>query len=173
MERRRMLNLIGWGGLISWPGAAGASSNVPRREKDVRFLPTLAQLRRDKKIQSGDLVSTLGFHKVNDGGGGEYVIEQPQPNSAPSNQQSGVFQLDNGLAARLINVKTVNYQLFGAIGDGKNEDGQALMAAHEFANENELPVHNLSGAYRIGGIREIPVETNIQWGHSVFYIDEK
>ncbi len=114
MERRKMLNLIGLGGLVTWPGTSRASADMPRWKKDIRFFATFTQLQRDKKLKSGDLATTLGFHEVNDGGGAQYRIEQLHDKNGEPGLPCGVFQLDNGLAARLINVKTVNYPIFGA-----------------------------------------------------------
>lgn len=34
----------------------------------------------------------------------------------------------------------ITYEEFGAVGDGKTDDQQAIVAAHEAANEKGLPV---------------------------------
>ena len=36
--------------------------------------------------------------------------------------------------------KFVTYEEFGAVGDGKTDDIDAIVAAHEYANANLLPV---------------------------------
>ena len=38
------------------------------------------------------------------------------------------------------NMKTLNYEDFGAIGDGKHDDLEAIIACHEEANRLGLPV---------------------------------
>lgn len=173
MERRKMLNLIGLGGVLTWPGTAQAVENVAPKTTGIRHFATFTQMLKDKKLRSGDLVTTLGYHQVDDGGSAQYKINHFDAVPDTSDLPAGTFQLQNKLVAQLINVKSVNYAVFGARGDGETQDGNAILAAHQYANVHNLPVHNLSGAYRIGGMRNIPVETSVQWGHSVFYIDEK
>ena len=70
---------------------------------------------------------------------------------------------------------TVNYESFGAIGDGVADDFEAIAKAHEYANEHGLPVKCNSGkTYYIGKsfTREIPVETNVDFGGSEIVIDD-
>ena len=46
----------------------------------------------------------------------------------------------------------VTYEAFGAIGDGKADDIEAIAKAHEYANANGLPVKAKDDAtYYIGG----------------------
>ena len=74
-----------------------------------------------------------------------------------------------------MNEKYVNYEAFGAIGDGKHDDFEAIAAAHAYANENGLDVKVNGGkVYFIGKSfdREIPVETNIDFGGSEIIIDD-
>ena len=79
----------------------------------------------------------------------------------------------DGLAAVLIESEAVNYRTFGAVGDGHNDDGVQIKRAHEFANEHDLPVVQLSGEFWISRTNDIPIRTNVHWGKSVFHIDEK
>ncbi len=68
----------------------------------------------------------------------------------------------------------VNYDDFGAVGDGVTDDGAAIRAAHEFANKWNLPVTATSGkTYRIGMLeREIPVMTDVDWCGATILIDD-
>ncbi|MFW6437630.1 MAG: hypothetical protein ACOCZ7_01340, partial [Armatimonadota bacterium] len=90
-----------------------------------------------------------------------------QPNDAD------VIPLQNGLVALLAESKAVNYSMFGAVGDGENDDGVQIKLAHQYANRNRIPVINLSGEYWIKQTNRIPIQTNVRWGHTRFHIDEE
>ena len=77
--------------------------------------------------------------------------------------------------------KTVCYEDFGAVGDGKVDDYDAIAKAHAYANENGLDVvTDSSKTYYIGdtAIDEktakptIIIKTNVDWGKSQFIIDD-
>ena len=73
----------------------------------------------------------------------------------------------------------VSYEEFGAVGDGKTNDFAAIMAAHNYANENRLPVKtDSSKTYYIcdtridGEVKQIIVKTNVDFGETHFIIDD-
>lgn len=68
----------------------------------------------------------------------------------------------------------VRYEDFGAKGDGKTDDFEALVKAHEHANKMGLPVRaNDSATYYIGGgNRTIAVMTDTDFGKAKFIIDD-
>ncbi|NMC39392.1 MAG: hypothetical protein GYA41_13815 [Bacteroidales bacterium] len=68
----------------------------------------------------------------------------------------------------------VRYSDFGARGDGKTDDIDAIAAAHAFANEHGLPVKADEGAkYYIGGkSRTAYIRTDTDFGTSEFIIDD-
>lgn len=72
------------------------------------------------------------------------------------------------------NVKPVRYSDFGAKGDGKADDIEAIAKAHAHANEKGLPVKADGGAiYRIGGKdRTVNIETDTDFGSARFIIDD-
>ena len=69
----------------------------------------------------------------------------------------------------------VRYRDFGAKGDGKTNDFEALLKAHQHANENGLPVRAEDDAtYYIGETTErIPIMTDTTWGKAHFIIDDR
>ncbi|WP_439489222.1 hypothetical protein [Algoriphagus sp.] len=76
--------------------------------------------------------------------------------------------------SKLINSEAVRYSDFGAKGDGKTDDMEAIVAAHEFANEHGLPVKADKGAsYYIGG-KELTatIQTDTDFGEASFLIDD-
>jgi hypothetical protein len=68
----------------------------------------------------------------------------------------------------------VRYSVFGAIGDGKTDDTDAIAAAHAFANLQGLPVKADDGAtYYIGGKnRTAVIQTDTYFGKATFIIDD-
>lgn len=68
----------------------------------------------------------------------------------------------------------VTYRDFGASGDGKTDDMDAIAAAHAFANRQGLPVKADEGAtYYIGGKeRTAIVQTDTDFGKAAFLIDD-
>jgi len=70
--------------------------------------------------------------------------------------------------------KFVSYEQFGAKGDGKSDDFEALVKAHEYANKHGRSVKARDGAsYYIGGAnRTISIRTNTDFGKARFIIDD-
>lgn len=77
--------------------------------------------------------------------------------------------------AQLKTPGTVHYSDFGAKGDGKTDDMQAIAAAHKFANQYHLPVKADVGAtYYIGGkALSAIVQTDTDFGNAAFIIDDR
>ena len=75
--------------------------------------------------------------------------------------------------------KYVTYEEFGAKGDGVTDDFFAIKAAHEYANENGLPVKaSDSATYYIHETRvdgeptSVIIKTDTNWGEANFIIDD-
>ena len=68
----------------------------------------------------------------------------------------------------------VSYEAFGAKGDGKTNDFAAIVAAHEYANANNLPVRaNNRAEYYIGGNdMTAQIKTDTDFGTARFIIDD-
>lgn len=68
----------------------------------------------------------------------------------------------------------VTYEQYGAVGDGVHDDQDAIIAAHDAANEMNLPVKAKDGAtYYIGGGAGVAViKTDVDWGTARFVIDD-
>ena len=69
----------------------------------------------------------------------------------------------------------VTYEGFGAVGDGSHDDMEAIQKAHQFANENRLPVRAREGAnYYIGGrALTAVVRTDTDWTGARITIDDR
>lgn len=68
----------------------------------------------------------------------------------------------------------VTYEDFGAVGDGKTDDFNAVIRTHEYANENGLSVFaNETATYYIGGANKTTViMTDTDWSTAEFLIDD-
>lgn len=68
----------------------------------------------------------------------------------------------------------VRYSDFGAKGDGKTDDIDAIATAHEFANQNNLPVKADEGAtyYISGKDRTAVIRTDTDFGTAAFIIND-
>ena len=70
--------------------------------------------------------------------------------------------------------RPVNYEAFGAVGDGVADDLPAIVEAHAFANAHGLPVQTRPDATYHLGRRALTaiVATDTDWGMSRFSIDD-
>lgn len=68
----------------------------------------------------------------------------------------------------------VTYEAFGAIGDGKTDDLEAIVKTHEYANKNGLSVFaNETATYYIGGANKTAyIKTDTSWSTARFIIDD-
>jgi hypothetical protein len=68
----------------------------------------------------------------------------------------------------------VDYEAFGATGDGVTDDMPAICKAHEYANEHSLPVKTPPGAVYHLGTRALTavITTETDWNTSRFTIDD-
>ena len=98
-------------------------------------------------------------------------------------KSTGVTTSDNGALRVNVSPKDalkfkatglVHYSDFGASGDGKTDDMDAIAATHAFANQQGLPVKANRGAtYYIGGKeRTAVIQTDTDFGTASFIIDD-
>ncbi len=69
----------------------------------------------------------------------------------------------------------INYEMFGAKGDGVTDDSEAIRAAHIHANETYTEVKtDPTATYYIGVMdAPIPIMTNVDFGTSRFMVDDR
>ena len=72
------------------------------------------------------------------------------------------------------NGKYITYEQFGAVGDGIHDDQAAIIAAHQAANEQGLPVRAADGkTYYIGrGDKVAVIKTDVDFGEARFILDD-
>lgn len=68
----------------------------------------------------------------------------------------------------------VTYEQFGAVGDGKTDDIAAIVAAHDYANKNHLPVRaDDAKTYFIKNVtKSAVIKTDTDFGKAKFIIDD-
>jgi hypothetical protein len=129
---------------------------------------TAVEMKQDTKLKENTVVRTLGYFEIGDGGAAEYVVRK----TTLTTDDGSVIALQNNLQAHLVKPLSVNYKMFGAIGDGVNNDGVQIKNAHQYAYENKLPVINMTGEYWIKDTYSIIFGTNTNLGQTVLHIDE-
>jgi hypothetical protein len=169
LNRRRMLRSLGLAtlGAAAVPASSAAEPQAADLKKAYHTYGTVADMTRDSTLAEGVFVRVMGYHAAGDGGGAEYVVRR----DAPAHPE-GAIPLANKLHAELINVVSVNYRMFGTVSDQKNDDGAQIKNAHIYANRINVPVINRTGEFWIKGTDAIPVLTSVEWGDTIFHIDE-
>ena len=67
----------------------------------------------------------------------------------------------------------INYEMYGAVGDGITDDSAAILLAHQTANELHLPVRaNGNKSYFMKANLKVPVKTHTDWGGAEFIFEE-
>lgn len=169
VSRRKMLTAFGIAGISAASGSVVASAKPEAVKKSKQELyNNVTEMIHDTSLKEGTLVQTFGYYKAGDGGNAQYCIEKPGSAAADDG-----IKMSNGLSAVLINVQYVNYQMFGAVGDGENDDSVQIKTAHIYANLRNIPVHNYTGEYWLKKPNDIEIFTNVDWGNSIFHIDER
>lgn len=86
----------------------------------------------------------------------------------------GIFDFKDGYEFNKTFSDYVTYEDFGAVGDGKTDDFEAIVKTHEYANTNGLSVFaNESATYYIGGANKTAyIRTNTDWSTASFIIDD-
>lgn len=89
-------------------------------------------------------------------------------------KSKGVYDFKDGYEFSKTFTDYVTYEDFFAVGDGKTDDFDAIVKAHEYANENGLSVFaNETATYYIGGAdKTARIMTDTDWSTARFIIDD-
>lgn len=89
-------------------------------------------------------------------------------------EAEGSFNFADGYEYTKTFTDYVTYEDFGAVGDGKADDFDAIVNTHEYANENGLSVFACETAtYYIGGAAKTAyIKTDTDWSTAQFIIDD-
>lgn len=91
----------------------------------IKVFNTITDLKNDTSLVIGEKVKTMGYHQINDGGNGDYIIRE-KTNDDINND--GTIIVIGNLVAELI-TKKVYVEHFGAYGDGIHDDTLAIQTA--------------------------------------------
>lgn len=86
----------------------------------------------------------------------------------------GVYDFKDGYEYSKTFSDFVTYEEFGAVGDGKTDDLEAIVKTHEYANQHDLTVlANETATYYIGGKSKTAIiMTDTDWSTAHFIIDD-
>lgn len=168
-SRRNLLKSLGAGVLVAGiQGIANAEEKGKRSvARTIKIIANTQELTLIKEPIEGEIFKTLGYYHEHDAGGALYLITKK------GQESPGAISLKNGLVAELLESNSVNYQMFGTKSDGEFDDGIAIKSAHEYANKYNIPVINRHGEFWIKATNDINIQTSVEWGATVFHIDEQ
>lgn len=120
-------------------------SNITSVIRQQIYFETVEDM-KNATLQDGDVVTTLGFYEINDGGGATYIIKY-----APAELQDNMFihylNTSDTLRAFLIHEKKVNALQLGARGDGVTNDSRIISAI--LSNGYELYLPYMPDGYKL------------------------
>jgi len=158
-------------GLAAWTPRSFSQETSGQAQGHVTRYADVPSLKNQVSQAEGAWVETVGFHRPGDGGGALYRLQRP--NEEIQDNDADVIAVSNGLLAVLHERKGVNYWMFGALGDGEHDDGVQIKLAHEYAHRNQVPILQPSGEFWIKQTHGIPIRTGVQWGKTIFYVEER
>lgn len=116
-----------------WAPTGNYNAQVEAYRREVKnytdklnVFSTVSDMQKAKYLQIGDFCRTLGYHKSGDGGGAYYVIT-----GTTTDVQVGSYY-----ASFVDAYNEVTPEMFGARGDGVNDDTSALLACMNYRNIN-------------------------------------
>lgn len=101
--------------------------NIVQKYK-ASWFDSVVAMKAEPSLTAGAYVNTAGYYSPNDGGGASYIIRAKVESDIDDG--GSIHELSNGLVAELIIENgTVCPEQFGAVGDGINNDTEALRQA--------------------------------------------
>ena len=117
-------------------------------QKASRTYQSVADMKSDDDLKEGMVAETLGYYEPNDGGEATYQIVD---DDTLIDNGGSIHDLSIGLKAKLITEGEVNFKQFGAKGDGETNDFDAINNCCQYANSNDINIHNKIENYYING----------------------
>lgn len=148
-----------------------------RLSLNVRYFNTVNDMKiNSNSLRLGDYVETLGYYEVGDDGGCKYVIE--------NTKHEWSIQLGDQLYANINEPIRVNYRQFGAYLNGVDDDYNAMLMCHAYADSIKYfdsedrnvyytcTVENHNGIIYKQGTESINFCSNIDLSGSTLLVDD-
>lgn len=101
------------------------------------FYDTVADMTSDTTITSGNIVKTLGYYAINDGGAGLYLVRNKTVADIVDN--GSLIAIGSTLVAELIETE-IKLEQFGCVGDGTTNDTTQFTACINYAKAKDYKV---------------------------------
>lgn len=116
-------------------------------KKKIYHFDNVEEMKNCLTLVPGDVVETLGYYEINDGGGGTYKIRSKTEKDIIDN--AIIIGIKKDFVAELIVNKNINVKQFGCFGDDKHDDTIQFEKALNFATYNDYNVEIPTGTYKI------------------------
>ena len=130
------------------------------REKAVQYYNTLSSFKSSTVVEEGQVIKTLGYFNLNDGGSGLYLVREKTVNDVVDDITI-IGLTDNTLVGELID-DVVNVKQFGAKGDGVTDDIDAINKALAQGKSIVFP----EGSYAVSEKIDIDSDNIIIYGNN-------
>ena len=112
------------------------------------YFDTISDLKSCTTLNNGDVIKTLGFYNINDGGGATYIIREVT-NQDDVDEITLIALNDPSLVAELIITPYINVLSAGCKGDDEFDNADILEKLIDIAYEKESSLFFPHGSYRI------------------------
>ena len=119
---------------------------------------------KNASLNEGDIIHTLGYHQLNDGGAALYKIVYA-PTDVQDNQLIHYLYTSDTLRAHLIHNMNPNLMQCGARGDGLSDDRDEITKLLQLG----WPIHFPERTYRVSGSLKIPNNRVIDFNNATIY----
>lgn len=115
-------------------------------KKKIYHFDNVEEMKNCLTLVPGDVVETLGYYEINDGGGATYKIRSKKSEDIEDN--GSIHFIGANLVAELIS-KVIYPEMFGAYGDNANDDITAINNTISYCNKKRLDVNFNKKTYKI------------------------
>lgn len=127
----------------TWAALSKEYAGLSKFKLPIGYYDSVAEMKASETAFVGRPCVTLGYNAPNDGGGAVYIIRSKKESDVDDG--GSIIFLDNGNVSELIIDEVINVKQFGAVGNGKVDDTNALNAALQYADK--VKVHSSTLAF--------------------------